>query len=331
LSTIAFAEALILIRPLTSSRNFFNSTFYPYFVAKSFLLKELFQLIKKYIKEHLDWKLYLSIAGFLTLTTTLNYILNFEDDYIDPYQGTIWKGVFMFFFHSFPFLTVCLLLYFFNKNRTWIRSTEFWYKILFGFSVLAFYRSFPVFDQWMGQVLDPADLYFLLAPIQRLTGLISVVIPLFAFYYLFEQENDKAYYGLKLTGFDPKPYLILLGIGGLFILLGSFETNVNEFYPKYNPDLGQAFAVHHGWDEWVSVGIWESFYGIRFVYVELFFRGFLIMSLSRILGGHVVLPMVATYMFLHYGKPLAESISSVFGGYILGIISLYTRKIWGVS
>jgi len=53
------------------------------------------------------------------------------------------------------------------------------------------------------------------------------------------------------------------------------------------------------------------------------------MSLSRILGGHVVLPMVATYMFLHYGKPLAESISSVFGGYILGIISLYTRKIWG--
>lgn len=39
--------------------------------------------------------------------------------------------------------------------------------------------------------------------------------------------------------------------------------------------------------------------------------------------------MVATYAFLHFGKPMTEAISSVFGGYILGIIFLYNRNVWG--
>lgn len=50
---------------------------------------------------------------------------------------------------------------------------------------------------------------------------------------------------------------------------------------------------------------------------------------SKLIGKNVVLPMVATYVVLHFGKPMGESISSAFGGYILGIIALYSRNIWG--
>ncbi len=39
--------------------------------------------------------------------------------------------------------------------------------------------------------------------------------------------------------------------------------------------------------------------------------------------------MAATYVFLHFGKPMGEAISSGFGGYILGIIALYSGNIWG--
>jgi hypothetical protein len=39
--------------------------------------------------------------------------------------------------------------------------------------------------------------------------------------------------------------------------------------------------------------------------------------------------MAAAYAVLHFGKPMGEAISSVFGGYILGIIALYGRNIWG--
>ncbi len=41
------------------------------------------------------------------------------------------------------------------------------------------------------------------------------------------------------------------------------------------------------------------------------------------------LRMTATYAVIHFEKPIGETISSVFGGYILGIIALYSCNIWG--
>ena len=39
--------------------------------------------------------------------------------------------------------------------------------------------------------------------------------------------------------------------------------------------------------------------------------------------------MVVCYASLHFGKPLGETIGSIFGGYILGVLALQTRSIWG--
>ena len=39
--------------------------------------------------------------------------------------------------------------------------------------------------------------------------------------------------------------------------------------------------------------------------------------------------MIATYCFLHFGKPVTETLSSIIGGYILGIIALKNKNIWG--
>ena len=39
--------------------------------------------------------------------------------------------------------------------------------------------------------------------------------------------------------------------------------------------------------------------------------------------------MTAVYVFIHFGKPLGETIGSALGGYILGVIALYSRNIWG--
>jgi hypothetical protein len=75
--------------------------------------------------------------------------------------------------------------------------------------------------------------------------------------------------------------------------------------------------------------IYESTYGYNFLNVELFFRGFLVLGFARVLGGHAVLAMIGSYMFLHYGKPMTEAISSVFGGYLLGVLTFYSKRIWG--
>jgi len=84
-----------------------------------------------------------------------------------------------------------------------------------------------------------------------------------------------------------------------------------------------------GVDQWVTAGIYELFYGFDFLSVELFFRGFLVIALSRFVGKDAILPMVAVYCFLHFGKPAGEAISSIFGGYILGILAYSSRNIYG--
>jgi hypothetical protein len=81
--------------------------------------------------------------------------------------------------------------------------------------------------------------------------------------------------------------------------------------------------------EWVVVAAYELAYGFDFISTEYFFRGFLVIGLYRYLGPQVLLPMAASYAVLHFGKPMAEAISSLFGGYILGVIAIHHRSIWG--
>lgn len=81
--------------------------------------------------------------------------------------------------------------------------------------------------------------------------------------------------------------------------------------------------------EWCNVILYELAYGWDFVAVELLFRGFFVIALGRILGNSSILPMAVMYCFLHFGKPVGETISSLFGGYILGVVAYYTRNIWG--
>ena len=81
--------------------------------------------------------------------------------------------------------------------------------------------------------------------------------------------------------------------------------------------------------EWVTIDIYEFAYGFDFITVELLFRGFMVVGMIKLLGRHAVLAMAVTYCFLHTGKPLGEAISSIFGGYLLGVIAYETKSIWG--
>jgi len=74
---------------------------------------------------------------------------------------------------------------------------------------------------------------------------------------------------------------------------------------------------------------YEFFYLTDFLNTELLFRGFLVIGVSKYLGKDSILPMVAAYAVLHFGKPLGETISSVFGGYLLGVLAYYSKNIWG--
>lgn len=234
----------------------------------------------------------------------------------------------MFLFHGIPYLVACFLLFFFGKKKDWLRSGRFWLVFFIGFSILAMDRSFYGYII-LKDHFDIRDYIFISKTLRWISSTFIVVIPLIIIYRFLEQDHPRTYYGLLANKFDFKPYLMLLLLAGVCVGIGSFFADLQAYYPRYQYSRGSYFAEQRNLPEIVTVLIYEIAYGSDFVGVEIFFRGFLIFAFTRTLGGYAVLPMVVTYAILHFGKPITEAISSVFGGYLLGILSYYTRSIWG--
>lgn len=148
--------------------------------------------------------------------------------------------------------------------------------------------------------------------------------PLLLFYAIFEKQSH--FYGLNPKGFSPKPYLIMLAMMVIPVTWAAFQTDFLQQYPKAFQGTGLSELNMGNWKSWV---IFETCYGLDFVSIEFFFRGFLIMAFSTAMGKQAILPMAAWYMMIHMGKPLAETISSFFGGVLLGLLAFETKNIYG--
>lgn len=99
----------------------------------------------------------------------------------------------------------------------------------------------------------------------------------------------------------------------------SFSPAFLRTYPKF-AGAGQS------WGLFVS---WELAYGLQFFLLEFFFRGFVLFALARYFGALAIFVMVVPYAMIHFGKPAAECVGSVFAGIALGTIALRTRSIYG--
>lgn len=293
-------------------------------------MAQLLSYLRKYLKEHFHLAFYISVAIFLAICITFNYTYDFEDSVLDSYTGKPIKWLYMSLAMGFPFLVICGLLYVFNIKRGWLNSKEYWLKFIIGFTIIGLERSF-YYHYDLIQSLPRADYIFAF----KLTGWgrtwVATIIPILIFYYIYERKLDpeRNWYGLTLKDFKFKPYAVLILIVFVSIGLASFMSELNTYYPRYKFSGGGAFSTFHQIDEWISVLIYEAVYGSYYVGVELFFRGFLVIAFARVLGGHAVMAMVGSYVCLHFGKPIAETISSAFGGYLIGILAFYTNRIWG--
>ena len=82
-------------------------------------MRKVIGYLLEYQRKQFDWKVYLSLAVFLIVCIAINYHLDFEDGYIDPYHGKPIKWLWMFLFHALPYLAVCLILWAFGKVHNW--------------------------------------------------------------------------------------------------------------------------------------------------------------------------------------------------------------------
>ncbi len=151
-----------------------------------------------------------------------------------------------------------------------------------------------------------------------------IIAILFLVWIIF--NNDQSLYGLTTRNFKWKPYMLMLLCMLPLIAAASTQADFLATYPKLKSAFHIDDAIHLSWFHKL---LFELSYGTDFLGVEIFFRGFLILAFIKWAGKDVILPMACFYCTIHFGKPLAECISSYFGGLLLGIVVYNTRSIYG--
>ncbi len=287
-------------------------------------MKKIWKYLTNHVKHDFEWKHYLFVAIFLSICLAVNYTYDVEDSILDNMTGTT-KLVVYFAFFALAYYTVLISVSIFKSERSFWSSKTFHIKSILVIFVLALDKSAPFLRPLLTQLFAP-ELYIWVYKVSvNLISVVTIIIPLLLYYFLYDRE-EKHIYGLRPQHFDTRPYFTMLGIMLPLIIAASFLPSFLKQYPMYR---GAGAAQYLGISEWITVVSYELAYAIDFISVEFVFRGFLVIAFMSHTGRNAILAMAAVYCFLHFGKPAGEAISSIFGGYILGVIAYETRSIWG--
>lgn len=156
--------------------------------------------------------------------------------------------------------------------------------------------------------------------------ILTFALPVWLVWRFFDHKSKPSLYGFSVKTFSPLPYLLLLLCFAPFIYYASTTASFLQQYPIYKSNFAAAYLKINAL---IPMFSFELLYGIDFVFVEVFFRGFLIIFIGRYLGVQAIILAASMYCLFHLGKPVAETASSFFGGMLLGIFSHYSRSIYG--
>ena len=293
---------------------------------------KFFQYFKEFHKGYFNIWMYLSCLAFISVLIILNYSFpggNFEDDFVDKFAGKNLRCIFFALTHMLAYYGCLIIIWLFRRKQDKIFKKGFWLKSTLVFILLGIDRA-AFFYYELKEIVPYQTLTFYFKAAANISSLFTLLIPLFLFKYWFDRNEKFGLYGLRFKKVNFTPYWVLLGCMVPVLWLGiSLIPELQDYYPVYRRAGGLRFAQYYNISQLTSKAIFESFYVCDFIFTELFFRGVLILGFAKLLGRNCVLPMAATYAALHFGKPMMETISSIFGGYILGVIALYSRNIWG--
>jgi Type II CAAX prenyl endopeptidase Rce1-like len=283
-------------------------------------------LILSYLQDYfrnVDKWLLIFCACFAGIFITINYRFGIETKWLYSINNRFEKFLGFYCLYAIAFIIPFLLLVII-KHKPVISTPFFWFLLLLAPAIFALKVSFSGLTQLIaGYDNDSWRKYYSII-INLPSRLVLVIIPLFLFWWY--NKPYASFWGLTTKNFNWHPYALMLLI---MIPLLTFASTQNDFLHMY-PKLKQVAFIddiskHPGWYKLV----YEFSYGIDFVTIELFFRGFLVFAFVRYVGADAILPMAVFYCSIHFGKPLFECISSFFGGMLLGIIAYRTQSIVG--
>jgi membrane protease YdiL (CAAX protease family) len=166
----------------------------------------------------------------------------------------------------------------------------------------------PVYDVLSGSRPDMAPYAHWGVSSLVIRVLIPFAIILFAF------REPVANYGWRWRG-TLRHAPMYIGLYLLMIPLILWAASLSSFQQKYPFYKGAAAGGS-------TLGLYELFYGVQFLGVEFFFRGFLLFALFRRFGYNALLIMAIPYVMVHFNKPLPETLGALGAALILGALAL---------
>jgi len=272
----------------------------------------------RFLKEDFSYKKHIPVYIYTALIISLIYYFDFE----------AWKkSLNLSVFQNTILLTICYAVSFFLPLLWVMKSVKnkFEYKgiliaavfiVFFAFSSSwSPYYSFSYFTEseyhyWYRKFIANASPFFIF--------LIS--------YLIFKRQffsNNETFLWTSTSIKWVRIVLPAIIFVVIIVIIGSQIGDFGSEYPtfKYRRTAGDGIMPA------LQVISFEAAYALDFYAIELLFRGVLVLGLFKYFGKNVLLPMATLYVFIHYGKPMAETISSFFGAYLLGYLAMYTRSV----
>ena len=282
-------------------------------------MKIILSYLQEYAKEVDKWLLLFCMV-WTGILITLNYTLGIESEIIKGLgsRSDQWFALFLVYCSAF----VVPYLFAMTCRKHLVTATPmFWLLLLIAPALFALKVSVanPLENRINGVWGDYLTIVTTL-PVK----LLVVLVPLGILYKILPVERN--FWGMTLKNFQWRPYGLMLALMVPLIIFASTQADFLSTYPRLKQIT---FITQHAENMLVYQFLYEISYGIDFVTIELFFRGFLIFAFARYAGAAVILPMATFYCCIHFGKPLFECISSFFGGLVLGVIAHRTQSIVG--
>ncbi|MEK7771726.1 MAG: CPBP family intramembrane glutamic endopeptidase [Pseudomonadota bacterium] len=251
---------------------------------------------------------------------TLNYQLSIEKELIAGLDSRLdqWLALFLVYCSAFiiPYLFAMVV------RKQWMTFTPMFWLLLFIAPAL-FALKVSIANPLENSMDGVWGSYLTIITTLPFKCLV-VLVPLVILYKILPAQSS--FWGMTLRDVRWQPYCLMLALMVPLIIFASTQADFLNAYPR----LKQVAFIepYTGNLLWYQL-LYEISYGIDFITVELFFRGFLVFAFIRYAGPAALLPMATFYCSIHFGKPLFECISSFFGGLILGIIAHRTQSIVG--
>lgn len=146
-----------------------------------------------------------------------------------------------------------------------------------------------------------------------------IVLPWLVIRFIFRAQMRDFGWRWNHVGEHWRGYLLLLSPILVFVVLVSMGEDFVGHYPFYR----------HAGRSWLDFLLWELLYMSQFIFLEFFFRGFMLNALRPAIGANAIWVMCVPYLMIHFPKLWLEATGAILFGLFLGILALQSRSIWG--